>query len=861
MKNKIITKIFCIFSLIAMLFTTLLSSFSQVQAVSVGGKVEITSLYECERHVKYQQNDGIFKYIITHYVGYYENGVFHPAYCLNKDLPGVDESLSYDVTIQEAIQNDAVWRVLYKGFPYNNPQSLGLDEDWQAFFATKQAIYAVLDGRDSNRYQGSDELGNRIVNAIRTLTEYGRNGTETRRTPVLNISTIKAASVDSLDSNYISQIFKIDSPINSKDIRIYINGEQAPEGSLLTDMNNNAKTDFAKGEQFKVIVPRKNITKNVSIDIGATGNVETFPVFYTTPDNSGYQPYAIVSDPFVLTTSSSKMTYTEPTGTIIAEKVSKEDNEYSGLPAGSALKNALFQIERIDGVETYKKQFYTNDLGKIVQELKLGTYRITELKSADYYQIQKEGADYEFKLEHDGQQVVIKIENDNVTLETRVEKDGDTLGQGNEVINYQISNVHNDSSVRLNNFKIEDSLPQEVRLQSITTGTFNEDLKYKVTYTTNKNNAKTIAANLSTTKDNTIDFTKEKLANDEYITKFALVFDSVKSNFQNTTDITVKAKVIEGLEVNSTFRNCVVVGGTYIGVTVEDKDCTPTTVYENKVDINKTAAENNQYTGDKAGDKLSDVTFDIFNAETNEKFGTINIADGFGELKYLPIAKYYAVETSKNDYYVFPENNRFDFEITEKGQTVVLNIKNDVVNLKIDVEKTGTVECKPGEEIKYDFDIQNKSNDAVSNFIWGDKLPSEVRAKSIKTGTFNQDNTYKVQYITNNNSNWKTIGTYKTTENNDIAIDSQTLGLADGEYVEEIRFVFANNVQKCFKNDGTQITVTANEDLKNNQIIENHTYLTADYLDVKLEDKDTFHTIVRIPGKVSLTGSLPRTGK
>lgn len=859
MRNKLIKKVFCIFSLITIMLTTLLSSFSQVFAVNVGDKVEIVNLGECEKHVKYRFDNGVWAYVKTHYVGYYENGIFRPAYCLNVEKPGVSDTLSYDVTIQEAMQNPAVYRVLLKGYPYGG--NLGFSDEKDAFFVTKQAIYRVLDGGDTSRYQGADEIGNRMADKIRELVDYGRNGTETRRNPVLNITTIKNASVDDKDSNYISQVFRVDSPINSKDIKIYMNGSQAPAGSKLTDMNNNEKTDFAKGEQFKVLVPRKNITKDVSIDITATGNVETYPVFYTTAPNDAWQDYAIVSDPFVFTTTNAKMTYTEPTGTIEVEKVSKQDNEYSGLPASSGLKGALFELERIDGIETYKVQCTTDDLGKIIKELKLGTYKLTELVSADYYQIGKEGAEYEFTLEYDGQKIVIKVENNNVVLETEVEKDGDKLGQGNEVINYQISNVHNSSSVRLNNFKIEDSLPQEVRLQSITTGTFNEDLKYKVTYTTNKNNTKTIASGLSTTKDNTIDFTKENLANDEYITKFALCFESVKSNFKSTKDITVQAKVIEGLEVNSTFRNCVVASGTYIGVTVEDKDCTPTTVYENKVQINKTAAEDNQYTGDKAGDKLSNITFDVFNAETNEKFGTINIQDGFGELKYLPIGKWYAVETSKNDYYVFPENNRFDFEITEKGQTVVLDIENDVVNLKIDVEKTGTVECKPGEDIEYNFDIQNKSNDAVTNFVWGDILPSEVRIKKLYTGTFNQENSYKVQYITNNNSNWKTVGTYNTTTNNEIILDSETLGLADGEYVEEIRFVFENEVQKGFKNDGTKIITKANDDLKNNQIIENHTYLTAEYLQTKLEDKDVFHTIIRIPEKTSLTGVLPRTGK
>lgn len=858
MRNKVMKKIFCIFSLITMLLSTLLPNFSQVFAANVGDVVEIVNLGETEKHVMYKFDNGVYKYVRTHVVGYYENGIFRPAYCLEVEKPGVDDTLQYDVTIAEAMQNEAVYRVLLKGYPYGG--NLGLDEK-DAFFVTKQAIYRVLDGEDVNRYKGADAIGEKMVEKLKELVEYGRNGTDTRKDPVLTITTMKSAGVDNLDKNYISQTYKVDSQINSKDINVYMNSEQAPSGSKITDLNNNPKTTFQKGEQFKVLVPRKNITRDISIDITASGNVETFPVFFAESPNDAWQDYAIVTDPFVFTTTNAKMTYKEPTGIIEVEKVSKEDNEYSGLAAGSGLEGALFEIERIDGVETYKQQFTTNDLGKIVKELKIGTYRLSELQSADYYQIGKEGAEYEFTLEYDGQKIVIKVENDNVVLETNIEKDGDTLGQGNEVINYQISNVHNSSSVRLTNFKIEDSLPQEVRLQSITTGTYNENLKYKVTYTTNKGNTKTIASGLSTTKDNTIDFTKEKLANDEYITKFALVFESVKSNFKSTKDITVQAKVIEGLKANSTFKNCVVASGTYIGVTVEDKDCTPTTVYENKVQINKTAAEDNQYTGDKAGDKLTNITFDVYNADTNKKFETVNIKDGFGELKYLPIGKWYAVETSKNDYYVFPEKNRFDFEITEKRQTVVLDIENDVVNLKIDVEKSGTVECKPGEEIKYNFDIQNKSNDAVSNFVWGDKLPSEVRIKKLYTGTFNQENSYKVQYITNNNTNWETVGTYNTTTNNEIILDNQTLGLADGEYVEEIRFVFEKDVQKGFKNDGTQIIVTANNDLKNNQIIENHTYLTADYLEVDLIDNDEFHTIVRIPEKTTLTGVLPRTGK
>lgn len=854
--NKILKNTTCVF----IIFCMLLGNLTPIFAADIGDTIDIVYAGDSDYNVYYLFDSGVKSLIHTSYVGYYEDGKFYPAYCLEVNDPGVDANLEYSVTVDEAINNPAIWRVLRNGFPYVSAAEMGVETDIDAFLATKQAIYSIIDGRDTNRYSGANARGDKIVAAIKRLVDIGRNGTETPYTPAVNVSKVNNADVDKINADYISQTFTTSTNLDASNITIVFNKSQAPEGTMITDVNNNQKSSFAKGEQFKILVPRKNIKKDVNVDIAVSCDVKVYPALFSSAPRDEWQDYVISADPVKLATNQITFTYTKPTGTVEVNKISKHYNEYTKLEAGAGLVNGYFKLERLDG-EKKEITFYTDDLGKHIQELDLGLWRLTELISPEYYQISKEGNVFEFELTYDGQKVVITVENDNVTLETNVEKNGDTLGQGNEIINYQISNVHNSSSVRLENFKIVDNLPSEVRLQSITTGTYNEDLKYKVNYTTNKNNTKTIATNLSTTKENTVDFTGVKLAKDEYITSFALVFDSVKSNFKSTKDLTVAAKVVEGLEVNSTFKNCVVVSGEYIDVTVEDKDCTPTTVYENKLVINKTASEDNQYTGDKAGDKISGQTFDIFNSETDEKFGTIKIENGTGEIKYLPIGKWYAVETSTIDYYVLPENNRFDFEITKKGQTVILDVKNDVVNLKVDVEKTGTVETTPGGKVEYNFDIQNKSNIEVENFVFGDILPSEIRVNTLQTGTFNQENSYKVEYITNNNTNWKTIGTYKTTVNNEIKLDSESLGLAEGEYVEEFRLVFEKPVIKGFKNEGTKVTATANADLTNNQIFSNKTYVNATYLDVELSDKDEFHTIVRIPETTKLTGTLPKTGK
>ena len=275
MRNKQATKIFSVFSLILLLFTTLFSNFSQVQAVEVGQKVEIVNLGECDRNVKYRQDNGVYSYIITHYVGYYENGVFHPAYCLEVSKPGVDATLSYDVTVQEAIQNEAVWRVLKHGYPYAG--TLGLDNEMDAFFATKQAIYRILDGRDANTfYNGGDSRGQAIKNAIVRLVDIGRNGTQT---PVNTDVTTNKVGGFVEDGYYYSQEYSISSPVETSEYTITAtNG--LPNGALITNMSNNVQSTFSGSEHFKVRIPKSSLSNDINIVIALQAKCRVYPVFY-----------------------------------------------------------------------------------------------------------------------------------------------------------------------------------------------------------------------------------------------------------------------------------------------------------------------------------------------------------------------------------------------------------------------------------------------------------------------------------------------------------------------------------------------------------------------------------------------------
>lgn len=852
--QKIISSILLIFMII--------SQFGGVFAAQIGETKDLVSLGECGNHLKYTNSQGVTMVIKTHYVVYNENGKQYPAYCLNVNLPGVDDDDSYGVEVQDMSQianNQAVWRVLLNGFPYKTPQEMGLPDEKTAFATTKQAIYAVLDGRDTSRYSGADALGNTMADKVRELTNIGRNGTQTYQDPVITTNAISTAGVDGKDNNYVSQTFSVDAQVNMKDIKVILNGASAPEGTKITDENNNEKTTFNKGEHFKVLVPRKNIKSEINVQFSISGQAETYPILFGKAPNANVQNYVLTTDPFVMSNSKGSMYY-KPSGEVEIEKISNGKSEITGKEEGAGLKGAVFTIKSKDG--TFSKEVTTDEYGKFkLSGLDLKEYIISEKLAPDYY-LKGKDTEFEVKLEYDGDSKKVVVENTPVDIKVNVDKTADKEeAQGKEIVTYEIDKIKNLSNVKLNNFTLTDDLPKEVRIQSLQTGTYNEDLKYSITYNTNKKSNITLQENLSTKTDNKVDFTKIKLAEGEYVTSYSLKFGTVKIGFSNTSKMKVETKVIEGLADKSKFINNVKVSGSYLEAKTEDKDDVPVKVYENILKVNKVSKEYNQYLDKEAGTPIDGTVFEIL--DENQKYvATVKTANGGKiEYKYLETGKqYYLKEISTVPYYVISDE-LIPFKFEKNGQVVELTVKNDNVNLKVDVEKEAPTEAQKGEIIDYTFNhVGNFSNTKVSNFVWGDKLPRQVRVQELQTGIWNEELEYEIQYITNKNTNWKNIGEkYKTTENYTIDLTSQTLGLADDEYVTEFRLVFGE-VKSGFEATTTPIVkAKVNEDVQNNKIFVNKTYVTADYYETKLEEKDDAHTVVYTKTP-DIDKELPKTG-
>ena len=757
--------------------------------------------------------------------------------------------------MSQIANNQMVWRVLLNGFPYKTPAEMGVPDERSAFAVTKQAVYAVLDGRDTSRYSGVDAIGNQMADAVRRLVDIGRNGTQTYQDPVINVSTISPAGVDNIDSKYISQTFNVSSEVNMKDINVILDTFSAPNGTKVTDINNNERTNFDKGENFKVLVPRENIKDEITVQFTLSGQCETYPILFGKAPNDNVQDYVLTTDPFVVSTAKSQMNY-KPSVDIEIDKISSGESEITGKGEGEPLEGAKFNVKSEDG--SFNKDYYTDANGKItLSNMDIQKYIITELESAKYYLLNKD-TQVEVTPEHDGDDQKVVFENTPVDIKVNVDKDSDKEEvQGNEILTYTIDNIKNLSNVPLDNFTLTDDLPDEVRLQKLQTGTYNEDLKYSVYYSTNKKENVKLQDNLSTKVNNEIDFTNLELAKDEYVTQFQLKFGTVKIGFSNVEEMTVTTKAIEGLEKDSVFENNVNVEGTYIDVPTEDEDDVPTKVYENVLKVTKVSKEYNQYTELEKGSKIN-ATFEILDENKNH-VETVKTTDGEFTYKYLETGKqYFLKELSVDDYYVISED-LIPFKFEENGQTIEITVENDNVNLVVDVEKNGPTQAKQGDIITYDFNhVGNFSNVPISNFVFGDKLPRQVRLQSITTGTWNEELTYKIQYITNQNTNWAYIGEdYSTKEN--YTVDFTTLDLQDGEYVTEYRFIFGDVKEGFREEEKPTATVKINEDLANNKIIVNDCYVNGKYVDTPLEDEDDAHTIVYTPEE-NKEVELPKTG-
>lgn len=265
------------------------------------------------------------------------------------------------------------------------------------------------------------------------------------------------------------------------------------------------------------------------------------------------------------------------TGQIQITKRSADYNPTNGLSAGTLLEGAVFEITDKAGnvVDTIR----SNSRGlAISKQLPLSRYFVREVKAPEHYGIsEKELTVY---LEYEGQIARLEVEDKSLTTGVSVTKTGPKEIMANQPVRYAFSNIANTSNVSLSNFYWRDTLPAQVRLEKVVTGTYNFPGTYKIVYRVNGGDYRTLADNLSTSKNYMLAASSVALglASNERVTEIMFVFGQAPAGFSQVEAPYLHCKAVAGLPAGS-FVNVADAGGTYNGTWVQAVSRWVTSVY------------------------------------------------------------------------------------------------------------------------------------------------------------------------------------------------------------------------------------------------------------------------------------------
>lgn len=371
--------------------------------------------------------------IHTHMAVYKKDGKEYPAYCMNRELSGVEIGVSQTVNVNKLVSNVMVWRAIINGYPYKTISELGCKTEEEAYLATKQAVYCMLTNRDVNEYSAVGESGERTLKALKQIVTNARSSNVTKVSSELTINQKSSLwRIDDIDAKYVSQNFSVSSNAGFDKYLVELKNLDI-EGAKITDKNNNEKTEFKSNEEFKILIPTTNIKKDGNFTINVSGKVATKPVFYGESRDSSLQSYALTGYTYEDGNGSKKVYYTKnETKIIIIKKDETGKKDLQGV-----------EFELLDqNKDVIYTGLTTDENGQIIIDNMLpGTYYIKETRTLEGYEIYNKLIKVELDLneeatvnvinsqeepdiEIENKKTEISVENSNTTTNVKLPKTG-----------------------------------------------------------------------------------------------------------------------------------------------------------------------------------------------------------------------------------------------------------------------------------------------------------------------------------------------------------------------------------------------------------------------------------------------------
>ena len=359
------------------------------------------------------------------FVVYKKNGVEYPAYCLNRNVPGVTSSQGYSVKAEKLVTDNKIWRAVTNGYPFKTAKQLGCNSDIEAFAATKMAVYDMMYNYDWNDFEGMNAQGDRVLSAAIKISKAARNSSTTKPISIVEIKTNDDRwKMDSINKEYASKTFYITTNVESTKYQVKLNNVKV-KGVKITDERNEEKDEFKTGQKFKVLIPITELDTQGEFEIEVTADMKTKPILYGESGSDNLQDYALAAGDYEYENAKMKVKYLENTTRI---EIVKRDAE-----TGELLKGAKFNV-----IDENKNIVYsdvtTNENGiATIENIMPGKYYIQEIKSPDGYAIYDEQIEIDVEL---NQKYVVNV-NDYKKPENEEKEveDGDKTITGQKEVN------------------------------------------------------------------------------------------------------------------------------------------------------------------------------------------------------------------------------------------------------------------------------------------------------------------------------------------------------------------------------------------------------------------------------------------
>ena len=320
---------------------------------------------------------------------------------------------SYDVSVEEAIKDVNLWRILINGYPYKTIEELGVANKEEAFTATKQAVYTYIHGNQLSDYEAIGDAGIRTLNALYKIVNDANNSSEIQISNKIDIKPIQETwEQDNLELNYVSKKYKVsaNTTIDKYKVKVTDENNQEIEGIQITDENNTVKEEFEANEIFKILIPIKNMKEDRIINIDTETKIETKPILYGRANNPNLQDYALTAS-----------TYEDGKGNI-QDKYNKNETKLIIIKQDENTQEKLQGVE-FQLLDENKNVIYTNlqtDSNGVIEIENLipGKYYIKETRTISGYEIYEDLIEVDISL---NEEITVTV-NNNKNEEPKIEK-------------------------------------------------------------------------------------------------------------------------------------------------------------------------------------------------------------------------------------------------------------------------------------------------------------------------------------------------------------------------------------------------------------------------------------------------------